>query len=120
MSRHSGRVLVAVLDVDFSSTNINNSTYTQIGLKDPLGNSINTLPADIVRMDITNTASDGVLIAVGGAVGGSGTWNAACQIGQAVPTQESYAFLNKLQAVALKSIFTATLSAGKIYIAFYN
>lgn len=101
-----GRVLVQVMTLDFASTNINNITFTQL---------LASLPDDVVRLDVTNTASDSVIIGAGAA----GIEVAAAVIGQAA-TLSIPCFMNKFQRVALKSVFTATVSSGKLTIAAYK
>ena len=105
-----GRILVAWYSVDFSSTNLT-TTGISATLNLPGSGTSATLPSDIQRIDITNTASaDGVRVLAGGvetAVVGSSF------------SGDTLAQMSKGAAITLKSIF-GTVSSGKLYIAFYN
>jgi len=101
-----GRVLVQVILLDFASTNINSTTYTQV---------LASLPDDIVRIDVTNTAADSVIIGAGAA----GIEVPAAVIGQAA-TLSIPCFMNKFQRVSLRSAFVATVSSGRLTIAAYK
>jgi hypothetical protein len=111
MSRHEGSKLIATLSVDFSTTGINNTTGTAFNLVLPGGGTSSTLPNHVTRVDITNTAADGVQILANASV--------VAQIGQAAPAQQTFCFMNKGQSITLKSILSATLAAGRIFISFY-
>lgn len=106
----NGRVLIQQINVNFATTNINNSTWTQV---------LASLPHDIIRLDITNTSTDGVQIAAGA----SGSEKVVAQVGPGgtgAPNVDTITvLLNQGQRISLKSVFTATLSSGMIFIAAY-
>lgn len=107
MSRHDGRILIQTVTVDFSTTPIANNTFTQV---------VASLPADTVRIDMTNTASDAIQIAAGAA----SVEKIICQVGPEIPFQPSSVLLNKTMRISLQSTFDAALASGRLTMAFYR
>lgn len=105
MSMNDGRLLVQRVNIDFSSTNILNSTWTQV---------VASLPQNVVRIDVTNTSADAVVIGLGKV----GSEIAAAQIGQGA-TLSIPVLMNMSQRVSLQSVFVATLNAGRLEMAMY-
>lgn len=114
MSRHDGRILVKDVNVNLASTNLNNSTYTQILAPGAVGSP--SIATEIVRADVFNTSADTIIVGIGGSAGGAqdafiigpGAW-------LKIPV-----IINITQGLYAKSVFDATLSSGYLSIGLYN
>lgn len=106
MSRHEGRLLVASVAIDFATTPLNSTTFTQL---------VAALPDNVVRVDVTNTASDGLKIGYGA----SGVEQVAFQIGPNTDRVPVKTLLNATHRISVRSIFNATLDSGRLFMDFY-
>lgn len=107
-----GRILVARLSLDFSSTNLATGSDTAaLTLTKPDGTTSTTMPANVAAIVVRNTASDGVIVRSGG--------TDVALIGETVVGQQYPCVISSGTAITMRSVFGA-VSSGKVHISFYN
>lgn len=106
MSNSVGRLLIASHNRDFSVDNVTNSAWTQIE---------SSLSESASRCDITNTSTDVILVGLGAAASEA----TILQVGPGA-TLSIQTLAHQGQRVSIKSVFSATLSSGKLALALYK